>query len=390
MAGLAILVGGLLVVRLITVAAERNLPDPFGAVGLRTAVRALPEIAAEQGDLVLFLGSSKVELGFAPTLFDERMREHGHELVTFNLGIGNMNPSNQVIFARRVREALEARGTRSRLTLVELNPFQTTEARRQVDERQAEQILSILATPRSIVSEALGDPTRAARTFVIRYLRDGIPAEAITAMLGFGVEALGGAIPLGVREEPERPPDVRAVLEEREELAFELYAGMRRYPDLWPLGAWSSQWRGSLPTEFAPELLALVDPLMKNLAHPTTLQDDLEHRIRCCDILELHFDEGLVADFIAMIEELEPVSERVVVVLMPKNHAWVENPPEAMERQRRVLERIERETGVRVVDFQYLPDLDASQFFDVTHLTPHEGRLTFTRRFADYWAAHLE
>jgi hypothetical protein len=55
-----------------------------------------------------------------------------------------------------------------------------------------------------------------------------------------------------------------------------------------------------------------------------------------------------------------------------------------------VLERIERETGVRVVDFQYLPDLDASQFFDVTHLTPHEGRLTFTRRFADYWAAHLE
>jgi hypothetical protein len=386
----AILVGGLLAVRLTTVAAERYLPDPFGIVRLKTALRALPAIAAEPGDLVLFLGSSKVELGFSPDVFDTRMREHGHELVTFNLGIGNMNPSNQVIFARRVRAALEARGTRSRLTLIELNPFQTTEARREVDERLAQQILSILATPRSIASEALGDPTRAARTFVIRYLRDGVAAEAITAVFGFGVEALGGAVPLGVREEPERPPHVQAILEEREELAFELYGEMRRYPDLWPLGSWQLEWRGGLPTEFPPELLEPVDALMKNLAHPTTLQDDLEHRIRCCDILELHFDEGLVGDFIAMVKELKPVSERVAVVLMPKNYEWVKNPPEALERQQRVLERIERETGVSVVDFQHLPDLDSSQFFDVTHLTPHEGRLTFSRYLADYWAAHLD
>ena len=91
-----------------------------------------------------------------------------------------------------------------------------------------------------------------------------------------------------------------------------------------------------------------------------------------------------------MVEELKPVSERVVVILMPENYEWVKDPREATERQRRVLDRIERETGARVVDFQNLPALDASQLFDVTHLTPHEGRITFTRQFAEYWAAHLE
>ncbi len=48
---------------------------------------------------------------------------------------------------------------------------------------------------------------------------------------------------------------------------------------------------------------------------PYELERDLANRIRCCDILELDFDEALVEDFIAIVHELAAVSERIEIIL---------------------------------------------------------------------------
>jgi hypothetical protein len=161
-------------------------------------------------------------------------------------------------------------------------------------------------------------------------------------------------------------------------------------PDVGP-GDWSLKTRGAAPRPEAlsPETVDLLARLMKNLQYPESRRADLEDRIRCCDVLDLHFDEGLVRDFIAMVRELGAISDRIEVVLLPKNYDWVKNPPEALARQQAVLERIERETGARVSDYQYRPEIDERYFWDVTHLTIYEGQDRFTTLLADDWAARF-
>ena len=116
------------------------------------------------------------------------------------------------------------------------------------------------------------------------------------------------------------------------------------------------------------------------------MRSDLERRVNCCDIEELHFDEQLVVDFIALVRELDAISERTEVFLMPVNHDWVHRSPEALERQRAVLSRIERETGVRISDFQTEPPFEASLFSDTTHLLLTTGRPRFSRFLADHYS----
>ena len=49
----------------------------------------------------------------------------------------------------------------------------------------------------------------------------------------------------------------------------------------------------------------------------------------------------------------------------------------------------ERETSVRVVDFQSTPHIDPEQFFDVTHLSPLTGARVFSAHLADHYAQVL-
>ena len=387
-AGLGILLVALGIIRGFTEVAEAQIPEVFGVTRIKTAYQALPRIAAAPGPKALFLGSSTVEFGFAPQAFDAHLERSGIEITSYNLGIGNMNPSLQVVLARRIRAEFESSGHRVDLMLIELNPFQTTERRVRANEPLHEAVLSIFSTPRSLWRDFVDDPERGARLFTIKYLREGVAAQAITEGLGMAVEALGDLL---AEEKEARTEEEARILEERGDLAFELFGNLREeHPDQWPFGTWSFETRGGnlRLTDLAPQTRALVPRLMANLQYPPSLQNDLENRIRCCDIVDLHFDEGLVHDFIAMVRELAAISDRIEVVLMPKNNDWVKNPPEARARQRPVLERIERETGVRVVDYQHLQELDGGYFWDVSHMTP-EGGEYFSARLAEDWSERL-
>ncbi len=388
LAGAALWLGAMGIIRGCTAITESLAPDPFGIVRIKTASRGLPAIAAVSGAKAVIFGSSLVEFAFAPRVFDARLAKSGIEITSYNLGIGNMNPSLQLVLARRLREAFEERDARVDLMLVEFNPFQTTRRRVDANAPFHEAVLSILSSPRELRAEVLRNPERALRMFTIKYLRDGVAAESITSGLGIGfgfVAALFGDA--DAEEEPS--PEYQQVLEERGELAWELFGRVSEEVDDWGLaGGWQLSTRGGFPLmeDLTPETVALVARFMANLAHPKSLEQDLEQRIRCCDIIDLHFDEGLVSDFIALVQELAPISDRIEVVLMPKNHDWVENPPEALARQRAVLERIERETGVTVRDYQHLPGLAARYYLDATHLTVHEGQPRFSALLADDWA----
>ncbi len=382
--GVSLLTAGMLFTRCQTFMLDWVLLED---VRLREAIAEIPAVASTPGSTALVFGSSLVFVGFSPAVFDARMEEHGIDLQSWNFGFGGLNPEIQRVLARRVRAAFESENRTLALSLVEFNPFQATKARAASNERSRDQLLMMLATPADILKLALESPERAARTVVVRYLRGSITAEAMTEIFGeLAKLPLTAVFPDEHPDEQEVPPEQAAAIDERQEAMLELAFAMLEVHGGKPT-FWELEYGGELRLLF-PETEEYVVRMMQPT--PYELERDLENRIRCCDIVDLDFDESLVADFIATVQDLAAVSERVEIFLMPKNTDWVQTSPEGMQRQRDVLERIRRETGVRIADFQEVPPFKGSKFFDVSHLTVHEGMPEFSRILADHSARVLE
>ena len=82
-------------------------------------------------------------------------------------------------------------------------------------------------------------------------------------------------------------------------------------------------------------------------------------------------------------------ADHVEVISMPVNHAWIERTAAAQQRIGAVAERIERETNLRVVDFESILKIDPELFFDVTHLSPLTGGRVFSAHLAEHNARGL-
>jgi hypothetical protein len=118
------------------------------------------------------------------------------------------------------------------------------------------------------------------------------------------------------------------------------------------------------------------------------MQLDRLRRINTSDIIDLDFDEDLVVAFIEKVKVFKQISENIEVIMLPKNDDWIENSPEALQRLNAIVARIERESGVRVRDFQKIDAVKNDMFSDTTHLNGLSGREAFTRFLAEEYV-HL-
>ena len=113
------------------------------------------------------------------------------------------------------------------------------------------------------------------------------------------------------------------------------------------------------------------------------------HRITCCDIEDLNLEETLIAAFIRTVKNLQEISDEVEVILLPRNHQWIQRPPEAWERLNTALDRIERETGVTVRSFEDFAKDRPDMFSDVTHLARYHGDVPYTNMLVETYAPIL-
>lgn len=344
---------------------------------------ALPEIVAEEEPLVMFYGSSMTRAGFSARVFDRELAERGVHVKSFNFGFGGLNPFFQDYLARRIREAFAAEGRELELTLIEFNPFQTTKTRYEGAVPAIDAYLGMLASPAEIRKIFLDDPARGARILTIHYLRDDVSAEMATWYFG---EFLRPPVPKSDVEEDE------ATQKRLEEVGEALNAKFEEeYPD-WDGAEWSYAWQGAgtIPSERSEETLELFDEYYALLRNDEKhMRDDLLWRVHSADILELHFEEELVRAFIRAVQELQQVSRRVEVVMLPRNTEWVRYSPEARARLDAVVRRIEEETGAPVRDFQTIEEVTPAMFGDTTHLARYLGDIPFTEFLVERYAPML-
>lgn len=381
-----ILVGmgiAMLAVRLFAMANGAGSQSLLGRV--LQAQDAIPQITAEQRDLVMVFGSSMAEAGFSPREFDQFIAESGGAVKSFNFGFGGLNPLFQDYVSRRVVERFQAADRRLSLAIIEFNPFQATRARRQLAAALEESYIAMLASPGELLEMTFDDPETGLRMLEIRYLRDGISAEMITTFFwGEPFRAPPQPADPNLREEEgvqERLDEVIGLLNEK----FN-----EEYPDF-DGSQWYFPWQGggTIKAERSAETLEIVEEYYSLVATDYRMTLDLENRIETADIVNLDFDPELVAAFIRIVRNFQQIADNVEIVLLPKNTDWIRNPEEALERQSIVLERIADETGVPVRDWQVIDAVSNDMFSDTTHLNRYHGAVAFTRFLADQYAELL-
>ena len=349
------------------------------------AEAALPRIAAEKNDLVMFYGSSMVQAGFSPREFDQHIAEMGSNTTSFNFGFGGLNPLFQDYQTRRIRESLQAHDRRLKLVFIEFNPFQTTVTRRDGARALEESYIALLASPQELRDIVLDDPERGLRMLGIRYLRDGISAEMITTFFwSEPFQAPRSALATELEEEEGVEERLREVGQQLSEKLEE------DYPDF-DGSDWYYPWRGggTIKAERSAEALELVDEYYALTQTDYQMTIDRLQRIDSADIEELHFDPELVSAFVRMVKNLQQVADRVEVVMLPKNTEWIRNPPEALERQGEAIREIEVATGVTVRDWQQIDAVSNGMFGDTTHLNRYQGAVAFTRFLAETYGPDL-
>ena len=343
---------------------------------------ALPRIVAEEEDLVLVFGSSMTHAGFSARVFDRELAERGVEAKSFNFGFGGLNPLFQDYLARRIREAFEAEGRTLELALIEFNPFQATKTRYRGAVPLIDAYVGMLASPEEMREILFDDPTLGARMLTIQYLRDGVSAEMATHYFG---AFLRPPVP-----ESDLPEDEarQARLQEIGEAMSEKFD--EEYPDF-DGAQWGYDWQGAgtIPSERSEETLELFRDYYATLTSEKHMRDDLLWRIYSADILELDFEEELVAAFIRIVREFQRFSKHVEVVMLPRNTEWVRYSPEARARLDEVIRRIRDETGVVLRDYQVIDAVTNDMFSDTTHLARYQGDVPFTLFLAERYAPVL-
>jgi len=345
---------------------------------------ALPQIIAEEDDLVIFYGSSMVQAGFSARVFDRELTERGAEVKAFNFGFGGLNPLFQDYFARRIRETFEAEDREIKLTLIEFNPFQTTKTRYEGAVSSIDAYVGMLASRQELRDILFEDPTRGVRILNIHHLRDDVSAEMATFYFG---DEMGFLPPVPESDLPEDEANQERLeaLGERMGEKFD-----EEYPDYEP-AAWNWGWQGAgtIPSERSEETLQIFEDYYAALTTDKHMTDDKLWRQYSADVSNLDFEEELVAAFIRLVGEFQQISEHVEVVLLPRNTEWIVYTPEVQARLDGVVQRIRDETGVTVRDFQVIDAVSNDMFSDTTHLGRYIGDVPFTRFLVDHYAESL-
>jgi hypothetical protein len=299
------------------------------------------------------MGSSLMEAGFSPTVFDATMRET-RELTTYSLALAGANPTTLWMQARALRAALGRTGHKLDIAVYEFTPFQASAAHHAAKEYERGSLLkaSTFADLRGLGALFSKSPEDAATIASLMVLGHHAP-ESVSIALSARVFELPGWW-----KGPSGAPPRR----------FSFRPGSIR---------WDEADRGE-----GPRYDGVEDAYRRKVAAestPSNFEADRKRRIDSADILGLHFDEEFVELSIAALRELAAASRHVYLLLAPRNTAWIAPTAEAQARQDAVVRRLCAEGGATLVDFSTSPEFHAADFADTTHLTAVDGRAKFSR-----------
>ncbi len=119
------------------------------------------------------------------------------------------------------------------------------------------------------------------------------------------------------------------------------------------------------------------------------MKNDRLSRIRSADIEALHLEPLLVESFINVVKNFQSFSDKVEVVMLPKNSRYIHYSPAAKKRLAQAIKQIEKATGIKIKNHQDIEEVNADMFRDTTHLSRYRGDIAYTDFLFKQYAAQL-
>ncbi|KGJ91711.1 hypothetical protein [Colwellia psychrerythraea] len=369
---LAIVLGMMVAMGLVRLFLDANGANKQGILGrVLQAQAAVPKIIAEPNDLVMFYGSSMTRAGFSPRKFDRDLQKMGKDISSFNFGFGGLNPYYQDLLSRRIAEQFIEKDRKLKLALIEFNPFQTTSTRWNRAKFSLDSFITMLSNDAELWQILQEDLSRGIHLFNIKYIRNHVSAEMVTSYYSREIFP---------PERGQRFKDDKETIAARRSLGKELGELFEKeYPD-YDGSDWYYPWQGAgtIPQERSAETLAIFDDYYAATQTDAQMKNDRLSRIRSADIEELHFEPFLVESFIGIVKNFQRFSDKVEVVMLPKNSRYIHYTPEAKMRLAQAIKQIEQATGIKINNHQDIKEVNADMYRDTTHLSRYRGDIAYT------------
>jgi hypothetical protein len=340
---------------------------------LRGALRELPAIANDPRPVGLFVGSSTVMFNLSSEVLDEQLKTHGVNLSTYNLGMMSITPALEVPFVHRIGDAMAAKGRRAAVSIIELSPQSMTE---RFDGKRSITLKRACLADRSMMLEYFKrSPTQAFELFGIKAL-GGLGSQDVTNL--FRQRFFNAA--------PSWWPGPASPVAPDQALSEELYQALLRTQGSVP--DWDLARRGQFRRLFegTRELYTKLNAQTSSDAALTHMRQIFT---RIADFEELHFSDEAVDKFIEATLALKQISDRTVIMLMPRNQKYNQPTPAGRARLEAVTKKIREATGLEVIDMFDSTDYTVADYYDVIHLNELTGQQKFSREFADRLASAL-
>lgn len=311
---------------------------------INQGLAGLREIEPGPGQ-VLMLGASEALLGFQPSLFERLAAERGKKAISYNFSFQNTGTMVPLYLARVKRE-LERAGKKASVILLALPPARLTVRARQTFFSQARyhDIDAVFFEPG--LWRELDDTLP--NKFILLFNKWVLGERSLVQLQRTFVQLSHQLLPMSNPLRASADPFYR--------------------DEIHPEPAWDSSRRGGyyLNIEARPDL---AGELMAAARQPAAMAADLRDLVRCCDVLELNFDEEYLSEIGAALRELKAVTDHVALVTYPENPA-LKRAPAAAARSRAALDKIAREGEVEVWDSGASVAFSEGDYFDHSHFTP--------------------
>jgi hypothetical protein len=162
------------------------------------------------------------------------------------------------------------------------------------------------------------------------------------------------------------------------------------FPDM-PYNQWSLAWQGgrTIPQDRSAKSLEVYAEYITTQQTAAQMTNFRNRRIRTADVLGLHFEPLLVESFIRIVENFKQFSDKVEVVMLPRNTDWINYSPEAQARLDAAIAQIEKATGLSIRNHQNLKEITPQMFRDATHLARYQGDIAYTQFLVEQYIGGL-
>ncbi|MGE0764165.1 MAG: hypothetical protein AB7N80_12865 [Bdellovibrionales bacterium] len=312
---------------------------------IRQSLRALDQCLRQPpgSGVVLFLGTSEIEVGFDPRIFDRTLNRSTETLNLAVRNVGNFMP----LYLARVRQEFLKHSAKADVIFLHMPISRMTKrARNSASEGNKTHDLPTVYFDQTVAGNFEASAYELGFFFFNKYFLGERSLSQMTYLL-------------------RRP--LRGWMAQQGAAATARIDLWNR-ADLHPQPAWEPKTRGHFYWNLENEG-AMLQGVLQAIPPETALRSSIAFQKTCCDFVDLNIDWQYVEQVRTSLIRLKEVTRHLILIHLPE-HPGFKRSEDSLINMALVLKRLRQDTGVELWETQMYESYGPEHFIDVVHFSP--------------------